>query len=182
MGQTKTIRGEDKLGQKNECSYCIIKTQAGWMGLSGSEQGLSRMTLPLKSKDEARQALGKEIDQAEWRPQAFSSTVEQIQAYFNGELTEFNIKLDLSKASAFNIQVWKATQSIPYGQKQSYRWVAQQIDKPQATRAVGNALGKNPIPIIIPCHRVVGSDGSLRGFRGGLEMKRYLLDLESAKR
>ena len=93
---------------------------------------------------------------------------------------DFPDKLDLARATRFQQDVWQITRTIPYGETRSYAWVAGQLGLPMAVRAVGQALARNPLPIIIPCHRVVGSHGGLGGFRGGLEMKRHLLNLEVA--
>ncbi len=95
-------------------------------------------------------------------------------------MASFPDELDLSTATPFQRQVWEKTRLIPYGETRSYSWVAEQIGKPGAARAVGQALGRNPLPIIIPCHRVVASDGKLCGFAGGLGMKRRLLSLEAS--
>ncbi len=105
--------------------------------------------------------------------------MERLRAYFTGSYITFPDRLDLSGATAFQRRVWAATRGIPYGETRSYAWVAQQINQPRAVRAVGQALGRNPLPIIIPCHRVVTSDGRLGGFGGGLKMKSYLLSREA---
>ncbi len=102
---------------------------------------------------------------------------EQIIEYLEGERENFTLSFDY-KGTAFQQAVWKALCEIPYGQTKSYSDVANTIDKPKAVRAVGAAIGKNPILITVPCHRVVGKNGSLTGFRGGLEMKKQLLKLE----
>jgi len=91
----------------------------------------------------------------------------------------FPDRLDLSGATPFQRMVWEATRLIPYGETRSYAWVAGQVNKPGAARAVGQALGRNPLPIIIPCHRVIRGDGSLGGFSNGLEVKERLLHLEN---
>jgi O-6-methylguanine DNA methyltransferase len=106
---------------------------------------------------------------------ALAST--QLQEYFNGRRRNFTLELSLS-GTRFRQQVWHALQTIPYGQTSSYRDIGLAIGRAGAARAVGNANGANPIPIVIPCHRVIASDGSLGGFTGGLEIKRALLDLE----
>ena len=104
----------------------------------------------------------------------------QIDEYFQGTRREFD--LDLQPAGTpFQLQVLDALATIPYGETRSYGEVAAQIGKPRAVRAVGAANGRNPLPIVLPCHRVIGADGSLTGFGGGLETKRYLLDLEGAR-
>ena len=102
----------------------------------------------------------------------------QLDAYFAGELQEFELPL-LPLGTSFQESVWDALGKIPYGETWSYGQLARHIGKPMASRAVGAANGVNPIPVIIPCHRVIGSTGKLTGFGGGLEIKQYLLGLES---
>ena len=117
--------------------------------------------------------------QPDWlrRNAAFSSVKQHLDAYFAGELTRFSLSLS-PQGTDFQCRVWQALQDIPYGATCSYLDIANTLSDPNATRAVGAANGKNPIPIIIPCHRVIGRDGSLTGFGGGLERKRFLLALE----
>jgi methylated-DNA-[protein]-cysteine S-methyltransferase len=103
----------------------------------------------------------------------------QLERYFSGERTRFTLSLG-PRGTAFQQLVWGALRDIPYGELRSYRDIAQRIQRPRAVRAVGAANGRNPIPIVIPCHRVIGSDGSLTGFAGGLQTKRRLLQLEGA--
>lgn len=106
------------------------------------------------------------------------NTITQLEQYFAGERHQFDIALDLSLGTPFQQSVWRALQQIPYGQTINYAQLAQNIGKPTAYRAVANANGKNPFSIIIPCHRVVASDGSLGGYTGGLDKKRLLLKIE----
>lgn len=108
---------------------------------------------------------------------AFEDAVAQLGAYFEGDLMEFDLDLDLV-GTAFQRRVWEALLTIPYGQTRSYGQIAQQIGAPGASRAVGLANGHNPIGIIVPCHRVIGANGSLTGYGGGLDRKRSLLALE----
>lgn len=108
---------------------------------------------------------------------AFPDVVEQLAAYFAGELTEFDVALEMA-GTEFQRRVWTALLTIPYGQTRSYGQLASQIGSPSASRAVGLANGRNPISIIVPCHRVIGSNGSLTGYGGGIDRKRTLLDLE----
>ena len=107
----------------------------------------------------------------------FAAAAGQLAGYFDGTLTSFDVPLALH-GSAFALQVWTALRSIPYGTTISYGGLADRIGRPSAARAVGLANGRNPVSIIVPCHRVVGADGSLTGYGGGMERKRYLLDLE----
>ena len=125
----------------------------------------------------------KEAPNKEWKEDAafFLDVVRQLRAYFAGELREFDIPL-LMEGTEFQKRVWKNLQSIPYGETISYGELARKVGDPKAVRAVGAANGQNPIPIIVPCHRVIGSNGSLTGFGGGLENKRKLLELERGQR
>ncbi len=109
----------------------------------------------------------------------FAAAASQLAAYFAGELTSFDLPL-APAGSEFQLSVWAALRTIPYGQTRSYGQLARQIGRSTASRAVGLANGRNPIAVVIPCHRVIGSDGSLTGYGGGLDRKRYLLDLECA--
>jgi methylated-DNA-[protein]-cysteine S-methyltransferase len=111
----------------------------------------------------------------------FAAAADQLAAYFAGLLTEFTLPL-APAGTAFQRRVWAALQTIPYGETWSYGQLAATIGNPAAVRAVGLANARNPIAIAIPCHRVIGSDGSLTGYGGGLDRKRYLLDLEDQGR
>jgi methylated-DNA-[protein]-cysteine S-methyltransferase len=123
-----------------------------------------------------------EPNRTDWQPDdtAFGDAVEQLQAYFAGELTSFDIDMDLI-GTAFERRVWTALQAIPYGETRSYGEIAEQIGAVGAFRAVGRANGRNPIGIIVPCHRVIGANGSLTGYGGGLDNKRVLLNLEKSR-
>ena len=128
------------------------------------------------------------IDFAPWRavegkrndrnPLALEAA-RQLRAYFAGELRQFDLPLDLH-GTDFQRRVWKKLVGIPYGETRSYRQIAQAIGSPQAVRAVGAANGANPIPIVVPCHRVIGASGKLVGYGGGLPLKKRLLELEGA--
>lgn len=103
---------------------------------------------------------------------------EILQKYFHGIQVSFDFPLDLRQGTPFQKRVWKKLQEIPYGEYRSYKWVAEQIGQPQAARAVGMANNKNPLPPVIPCHRIIGSDGKLVGYASGLHIKRHLLEME----
>jgi methylated-DNA-[protein]-cysteine S-methyltransferase len=157
--------------------YVVFKTAAGWVGILGSATGLRRTTLPQTSKENAMAAL--EIHDAKQNKRYFQDLVHRFKHYFTGHQVEFPDKLDISKATPFQRAVWQATRKIPYGQTRRYAWVARKTGKPYAARAAGQALGKNPLPIIVPCHRVIYSNGGLGGYTGGLAVKKRLLVLES---
>jgi methylated-DNA-[protein]-cysteine S-methyltransferase len=118
----------------------------------------------------------------EWRPAdgAFAHVRRQLSEYFDGERVEFDVPLAMA-GTPFQRRVWDALREIPYGETTTYGELAQHVGRPSASRAVGLANGRNPIAVIVPCHRVIGSDGSLTGYGGGLERKRLLLDLEAAQ-
>ncbi|UDY34322.1 methylated-DNA--[protein]-cysteine S-methyltransferase [Dermatobacter hominis] len=122
-----------------------------------------------------------EPDASAWGedPTAFTDVVEQLDAYFAGELEDFDVDLELV-GTEFQRSVWQALRDIPYGETWSYGRLAAHIDRPSAVRAVGLANGRNPIAIIVPCHRVIGADGSMTGYGGGIERKVALLRLERA--
>ncbi len=162
-----------------ELKYITFNSDMGWISILASAKGLLRTTLPQRLFQEAEQLLGDSVNQATWSLYLFSDLMERFNAYFSGYKIAFPDELDLSGATSFQREVWETTRLIPYGETRSYLWVAEHINKPRAVRAVGQALARNPLPIIIPCHRVVASDGKLGGFSGGLEMKSYLLGLEA---
>ena len=111
-------------------------------------------------------------------PQIILTCKEQLASYFKGELQEFDIPIKFSKGTPFQQSVWQELAKIPYGQTKSYKEIATSINSPKAVRAVGGANNKNPISIIIPCHRVIGADGKLVGYGGELWRKEFLLNLE----
>lgn len=122
-----------------------------------------------------------EPDRTNWRQDdsAFADVVAQLDEYFGGLRREFELDLDLV-GTAFQRRVWRALLTIPYGETRSYGQIAREIDAPGASRAVGLANGHNPIGIIVPCHRVIGANGGLTGYGGGLERKRMLLGMEKS--
>ena len=158
--------------------YTAFDTEIGWVAILASPEGLLAVTLPAKSAEEAHRMLGSRADGAARSPDRFADLMERFRAYYAGRAVSFPETLDLSGATPFRQAVWEKTRLIPYGETRSYLWLARQIGKPEAARAVGQALGRNPLPVIVPCHRVVASDGTLGGFTGGLELKRQLLRLE----
>jgi len=153
--------------------YRIVDSPVGPLTLAGSGSTL----MHLRMVDQTH-----EPDRSGWEPagpDAFADVVAQLEAYFAGELIAFDIDLELT-GTEFQRRVWAALQTIPYGETRSYGQIAEQIGSPAASRAVGMANGRNPIGIIVPCHRVIGSSGGLTGYGGGIERKRTLLDLEMA--
>jgi methylated-DNA-[protein]-cysteine S-methyltransferase len=103
---------------------------------------------------------------------------KELKEYFENGREEFTQKITFKSGTEFEKAVWQALREIPYGETRTYKWLAEEIGKPNASRAVGQALSHNPIPVIIPCHRIIESDGSLGGYSGGVDIKRRLLDIE----
>ena len=119
------------------------------------------------------------MESSEWdENEAVIQCKNQLQEYFEGKRKEFDLNIKFTKGTEFQISVWKALSNISYGEKVTYKSIAEKINNPKAVRAVGGANNKNPIAIIIPCHRVVGSNGKMVGYAGGIDKKEYLLKLE----
>jgi len=161
--------------------FATAQTKFGWVGMGGSEGGLAFLVLPKSSRTAVLADIKKFAPDAVEDISVFGDLPNRIRRYFNGENVSFPDKLDLDGATAFDRAVWKTTVAIPYGETRSYAWVAQQIGRARAFRAVGGALARNPFPIIVPCHRIVASSGSLGGFGGGLALKQRLLRLEAGR-
>ena len=151
--------------------FTVMNSPLGKILVAGNAQGLSHVSF-----QDGSSAIVPEVT---WQQNNASLTdaVQQLGAYFAGELQDFNLPL-APKGTPFQQEVWRFLLTIPYGQTTSYGTIAQAMNKPRATRAVGAANGRNPIPIIIPCHRVIGSNGQLTGYAGGLRFKEALLSLE----
>ena len=157
--------------------FACFNTERGWVAVLGSSAGLRRVTFPAPDEKSAIDAIAQGLT-ASRDESDFAEVKSALKDYFRGEQVEFLFPLDLEGYTVFQQDVWGATSRIPYGQLRSYGWIAAEIGRSNAPRAVGQALGANPLPIIIPCHRVVRSDGSLGGFSGGLHWKEELIGLE----
>lgn len=161
-------------------AYVIFRVNPGWMGLVGSAKGVQRIYLPGLAKEKLRREILKEFPGAEEGDFFVKKARKELREYFSGRRIRFEIPLDLDGATPFQRKVYREMSGIPYGELRSYRWLARRIGKPKALRAVGGANARNRWPVIIPCHRIVGSDGRLTGFSapGGLPLKAALLKLE----
>ena len=146
---------------------CLINTPLGVAKISGDGTGISSVTV-----------LNTDETISDIIPETLQDCVSQLQEYFNGEREHFNLKLN-PQGTVFQRQVWEQLQVIPFGKTVSYLELSKQLGDVKAIRAVANANGKNPLWIIVPCHRVIGSDGSLTGYAGGLHRKQWLLEHES---
>ena len=155
----------------DETYYTTIDSPLGELLLAGADDGLSRLHM---------QAAGRTRIDAGWiRDEApFEDAIEQLEEYFAGERREFELDLAMH-GDAFERRVWTALRGSPYGETVSYGEIARDLGHPDAARAVGRANARNPVAVIVPCHRVIGADGSLTGYAGGLDNKRLLLELEA---
>lgn len=153
--------------------YRIVDSPIGPLTLAGRNGRLSHLRMVDQTYEPSRD---------DWvaDDSAFPDVVRQLAEYFDGERTEFELELDLH-GTAFQRRVWNALTTIPYGETRTYGDIARHIGSPNAFRAVGLANGRNPIAVIVPCHRVIGSNGTLTGYGGGLERKQTLLELEKAR-
>ncbi len=156
--------------------YSFIETQFGILLLSTTEKGVKRIMLPSSNQVKRLTQEFKEYQLMENR-KINENAARQLLQYFQRKRKQFSLPLDL-EGTEFQKRVLKAVQEVPYGSTRSYKDIAERIGNPKAVRAVGNANRTNPLPILIPCHRIIGSDGSLTGFGGGIDLKRKLLEFE----
>jgi methylated-DNA-[protein]-cysteine S-methyltransferase len=152
---------------------CEISTPVGRLRLTGDEEGLRGISFQNRFRP------GEIAEDDEQAREPFREVIAQLEAYFVRERFAFDLPL-APEGTPFQREVWSALLAIPYGETVSYGELARRLGRSNASRAVGAANGQNPIPIIIPCHRVIGADGSLTGFGGGLAIKRRLLELEAS--
>lgn len=152
--------------------HSVIDSPIGPLTVVASGETLVGLHMADQRHRPAQGSFGPEV------PDALPTVTDQLTAYFDGRLTEFDVPL-APTGTAFQLAVWAALRTIPYAATASYGSVAAAVGRPGAFRAVGLANGRNPVAIIVPCHRVIGADGSLTGYGGGLERKRWLLDHEA---
>ncbi|SNT55650.1 methylated-DNA-[protein]-cysteine S-methyltransferase [Actinomadura meyerae] len=155
-------------------SHIVLDSPVGPLTLVAEDGGLSGLYMEKQRHLPSEGTFGAPGDPD---TEPFATAARQLDAYFAGELTEFDVPLNL-RGTPFQQRVWAALQEIPYGRTTTYGELAAEIGSPTASRAVGLANGRNPVSVIVPCHRVVGSTGSLTGYGGGLDRKRHLLDFE----
>jgi methylated-DNA-[protein]-cysteine S-methyltransferase len=163
------------------CAIC--NTRLGWVGVGLEGRAIRATTLPRARREQALEDMAQRgaVEPAEETQAA--EAVEMVRRWFAGEAVDLGLRLDLPGGTAFQRAVWRGILEIPRGETRSYGWLAERIGRPGAARAVGQAVGANPLPLLVPCHRVVASDGGLGGFGGGadsLKMKEALLRLEGA--
>jgi methylated-DNA-[protein]-cysteine S-methyltransferase len=156
-------------------AYTVMETAIGPLLLAGDQHGLHLVQFM-----NGRRPKSPPCDWVEDK-KPLKEAVAQLKAYFSAKLRDFDLPLVLN-GTEFQLAVWRRLQKIPYGETTSYGAIARELGTPEAARAVGLANGSNPIPIIVPCHRVIGSNGGLTGFGGGLPLKKKLLELESRQK
>lgn len=159
--------------------YAAFPTSLGEMHIASTERGVCRIRLPREGEEAFFRWLHRFFgeDNTFEGTEGNEAVVAELERYLDGELREFACSLDM-RGTDFQRAVWEEMRRIPYGTTGTYGDIAQAIGRPRAYRAVGAASGANPLPIVVPCHRVIGWDGSLRGYGGGLELKGALLKLE----
>ena len=158
-------------------SAAVFETAAGWMGIRASAAGLTCVVLPCETRRAAIEEMAE--TPADVPEDRFTDLIARFRAYFTGEKVAFPDPIDIADATQFRQAVWRAARRVPYGETRSYGWLAAAAGKPGGARAAGQAIGANQLAIIVPCHRVIASDGSLGGFYGGLKLKKFLLDIEA---
>ena len=162
-------------------SYTVFQNPTGLTGLITSSEGLIRLINKLADEKSIEKHLTQLTSgDISKKPSHFKDLIKQFSLYFDGKLKKFDHPLDLRLGTPFQQRVWKKLLTIPHGKTRSYKWLAQAIKNPKASRAVGNANGKNPLSVIIPCHRVVKLNGDMGGYTGGVSLKHFLLKLEQS--
>jgi methylated-DNA-[protein]-cysteine S-methyltransferase len=153
----------------------------GPLFVAATRRGLVRLAYPDEDRDDVLVRIARELSPRVLEsPARLDAIRKRLDDYFDNRVRDFDLDVDFSLTRGFARKVLRATARIPYGQLSTYRLVATRAGSPRASRAAGNALGSNPIPIVVPCHRVVHTSGGLGGYTGGLERKQYLLELEGA--
>ena len=161
-------------------TFHVCDTERGWVGLLFSPHGLRATTLPRASRDEALREL-MEMGAASPASEAdLADLPERVRALATGRWANLAVHIDWTGISPFRRAVLEEAMRIPAGQTRSYGWLAERVGRPRAARAVGRVMATNPWPLVVPCHRVIGSDGGLHGYGGGLPMKETLLRAEGA--
>lgn len=182
----KTIREPSRArADEGPLRYAAVSSPIGTLVLSGDDLTLHGVRMGTPSKSPARSTMSARTPADAARPltdvgepHPLRAAARQLDEYFRGERTDFELPIAL-RGTAFQIAVWQALREVPYAETVSYGDIARRIGRPTGFRAVGMAIGRNPLAVVVPCHRVIGADGSLTGFGGGLVRKRLLLDHEA---
>ncbi len=169
---------------RSEWRHRVFQVSVGWCAAARNRQDYGAFILPVADDDEAQRLLLKRLPESRLSSRRFRDLEEAVENYFDGWRTDFSrFPLDLSAGTPFQRRVWSVTRRIPYGEVRTYGWLGMEIGRPEATRAIGAALGDNPVPLLVPCHRVIASDGRLGGFSatGGVTLKARMLELERVR-
>ncbi len=161
-------------------TFHVCDTERGWVGLLLSPHGLRATTLPRASRDEALREVMEMGATAPASDADLADLPERVRAVACGRYANLAVHIDWTGISPFRRAVLEEAMRIPAGQTRSYGWLAERVGRPRAARAVGRVMATNPLPLVVPCHRVIGSDGGLHGYGGGLHMKETLLRAEGA--
>ena len=173
------LKPSDRSKPLKRLIYTTFNSPLGRTGVAATPYGICRVVLSIKKESEFIKTL-KTIYHSPKKQRCQLTEIEkEFHLYFSGKLKKFTFKVDLRQGTSFQQRVWEQLKAIPFGETRSYQWLATEICQPKACRAVGNANGKNPTPLIIPCHRVIKKNGDLGGFTGGTHLKKYLLELEN---
>ena len=166
----------------NQLKRCIFPSPHGWVGIAGSARGLSRLTLKPTPEETLESLAADGWPEADPEDAVFAQARQCLERYFAGEVDALaELELDLTDAPPFYAAAWDACRTIPAGETRSYAWLAAAAGRPGAARAAGQAMAKNRLALVIPCHRVIGSSGDLHGYgAGGLAVKAELLNMERA--
>ena len=164
------------MAERPAVRHAVVDSPIGPLTIAASARGVTGIYMLNHSHPPAAEALGEKLDAAGDDP-FIARAADQLGEYFSGQRTSFDVPLDAA-GTEFQRRVWAALARIPFGQTRSYGELALELGDVKLTRAVGTANGRNPVSIIVPCHRVIGADGSLTGYAGGLERKLFLLRLE----
>ena len=168
-----------KKSEKDETlTYTIFSTPLGKTGVAVSPFGICRVVLSISRESDFIEILKILHPSPIKEPNQLKPIEKEFHLYFDKKLKNFSFKPDLRQGTLFQQKIWHKLTSIPFGKTRSYQWLANAIGEPKAFRAAGNANGKNPIPLIAPCHRVIRENGHLGGFTGGSHLKQYLLNIE----
>jgi methylated-DNA-[protein]-cysteine S-methyltransferase len=164
-----------------DVAYAEVDSPVGRLLVATTPRGLVRVSFPIESSEKVLEELAGSVSPRILEsPTKLDEARRELERYFEGRLHDFDLPLDWQLTQGFYRKVLRATARIPYGQTRSYKQMAKRAGSPRAVRATGSALGSNPLPIIVPCHRVLRTGGALGGYGGGLETKQALLELEGA--
>jgi O-6-methylguanine DNA methyltransferase len=162
-------------------TWATMKSRIGTIRAAATSRGVCKIALGKESAEDFLGWLERHVGQAPRKPERsgiVALALDQIAEYLDDQRREFDLPLDV-RGTEFQRRMWAAVAGIPYGETRTYAEIALTMGKPKAVRAVGAANGANPLPLVVPCHRVIGSDGGLTGYGGGLDVKRRLLEMES---